>query len=126
MAFINMNLGEAKEKEVLPEGEYDLVIEDYTPVMENDKLIALSVRHSVDGHPEAKAVFNRINLPTEGDTEEKRNNKLLFAIAYLALFGIEWTAAGFDTDELQGSRGKCFLKVQEYEGVLSNQIKLRI
>ena len=123
MSFINVPLGDAKEKEVLAEGEYTVRAESAELDTENQCIV---VRHSVEGEPDAKAVFHRIWLPRESDDEEKVNNKLLFAKAYLELMGVGYDSNGFDEQDIVGQSARCNLKQDEWEGTLKNEIKLSI
>lgn len=125
MSFIESPLGDAQEKEVMPEGSYDLIVEDAQLIDEPGKKRRISIRHSIDGHPEAKAVFHNIFLDLSDDAE-KRNNQLLFQRAYLNAFAIPYEAGGFDLDDIIGARGTVNLTQDEYEGRVSNNIKLSI
>jgi len=125
MTFIKMPLGDAKEKEVLPEGEYTLVVED-AEYVEKDGKARISVRLSVDGYPNAKTVFHSISLISPDDDEDKANTKLLFAKAFCEAFDIPYGADGFELEDFPGARGTVFLTQEEYEGDVNNRIKLRI
>ena len=125
MTFISMPLGDAVQKEVLPEGEYELVIED-VKIKEKDNKERISVRCSVDGEPNARAVFHNIWFPDPDADEEKQNNTLLFAIAFCDAFDIPWKSNGFNLEDFFGSRGRVYLTQDEYEGVPNNNIRLRI
>jgi hypothetical protein len=125
MPFVNAPIGDAKEKEPVPEGEYELIIEDVSVIEEAGK-DRVSIRHSINGQPDAAAVFHNIQL-TLSDDAEKANWQLLFMRAYLNLFEIPWKDGGFDTDEIEpGMSATCQLGVKEYEGRVSNEIKLKI
>jgi hypothetical protein len=131
MSFIDKALDDAVEKEVVPDGEYDLIIENAEVVRKNNKE-RISVRLKVDGEPNAKTVFHNISLIDVEDDEEKANNKLLFGKAFIEAFnipierGIPFNEAVKDIEAYYGCRGRVRLTQREYEGVLSNQIKLSI
>lgn len=122
MTFIEMPLGDAKEKEVVPEGEYDLIVEDAVPPPPGKK--SVMVRLSIEGHLEAKAVFHHLALISSDDDEEKRNNKLLFGKAFCDAFSIPYEGAGFDLDDFPGAQGTIYLTQEEYQGIINNKIRL--
>lgn len=122
MSFINVSLGQAQEKEVLPEDKYDLIIE--SAEFNNEKKPCVVVRCSVDGHPEAQPVWHRIFLPDDGDDAQKVNNKLLMAKAFCEAFSIPYEDSGFNTEDFIGADGNVYLEQDEYEGRVSNKIRL--
>ncbi len=123
MSFIDVPLKDAKEKEPVPAGEYDLIIED-AKLIEDQGKRRVSIRHSIVGEPDAQHVFHSIFLEF-GDDKEKANTMLGFINAYLELFDIPHKGTGFDLEELPGSQATCKLGQKEWEGVISNEIKLR-
>jgi len=124
--FVSIPLGDYKEKEVLPEGEYDLIIESAERIEDPGKKPRVSIRHSIDGYPNAQAVFHNIFLELSDDPE-KANTQMGFIRSYLELAGIEYGANGFDPEAIEpGTRFTCTLTQNEYEGKISNQIKLRL
>lgn len=125
MSFIQMPLGQAQAKTTVPAGPgYDLVIEDAQLAKDSKRVV---VRISIDGHPEAKAIFHSISLPQPNDDPDKVNTKLLFGRAFLDLFGLVWEDDGFDLAGFPGARANgATLDTQEYNGVESNVVVLRI
>ena len=124
MTFIGAPIKDAKAREPVPEGEYDLVIEAADHIQRDGKEY-VSIRHSIVGEADAGAVFHSIFL-TPNEDAEKWNTQLLFMKAYLELFEIPYKGTGFELDELPGSTATVKLVQREYEGTVSNQIKLRI
>jgi|WetSurMetagenome_2_1015567.scaffolds.fasta_scaffold600575_2 hypothetical protein len=129
MAFVDTgtSFDDVKEKESLPAGKYKLTIEGAEVVNDAGKKPNVSVRLSAEGHPEAKAIFHNMYLPTAEDPTEKRANKLLFIKRFLEKFKIPFAGAKFDTDTFQGRSAECTLTQEEYpEGsrVFNNKIKL--
>jgi hypothetical protein len=124
MSFIGAPLKDAKEKEPVPEGEYDLIIEA-AELIEKDGKQRVSIRHSIQGEKDAPAVFHNIFL-TLSDDEDKANTQLLFMKAYLELFEIPYKGTGFELDELPGSTATCNIGQREWEGKVFNEIKLSI
>ena len=126
MSFIEMAFKDAKEKECVPEGMYVLRAEDYTAYEDdNGEISRISVRHSIEGEPSAKAVFHNLWFPRKGDDPEKVNNKLVFIKRYLELFNVPYKDGGFEPEEIPGSTAECQLVIDTYNDVESNQIKLR-
>ena len=122
MGFIEMPLEDAVSKEVVPEGTYELVIEDAQPPKEGKT--SVMVRLSVVDEPNAKSIFHHIGLIQSDDDEEKRNYKLIFANAFLDAFSIPHEGSGFNTDDMFGATGKVHLTQEEYNGIVSNRIQL--
>lgn len=120
MSFIDMALDTREEKDIVAEGNYDLLIED-AQLRDDGKNIM--VRLSIEGYPSAKAVFHNISLIQPDDDEEKANNKKLFCAAFLEAFSIPFES-GFDVADLMGGRGTVPLACGEYKGVEKNEIVL--
>jgi hypothetical protein len=120
VSFIDQALQTRKEKEVAPEGEYTLTIEDarLRPDGRN-----VSIRLSIDGHPEYIAVFHNMALVQDGDDEDKANTKRLFQAAFLEAFDIPFED-GYDLQDFPGSKGTVRLTQDEYQGRVSNNIAL--
>ena len=124
MTFINMPLSEAKPPEPVPEGLYNLLIEAVDKIEEPDGKIYLQIRHSVIGEPEAGAVFHRLGI-TLADDPNKAKWAMLFIKAYLKVFDFPYSGNGWDDEEvIPGAQAECFLERTEWQGVVSNRIKL--
>ena len=127
MSFINLegDITKIKDPETVPEGIYDLAI---TKVMEKKSdqgdLTGLNLIIDVVGYVDAAPVFHHVSLPVEGDDEEKANFKLRFLKKFLEAFDIPFDKKGFDEASLMGAQGKCKLKLDEYQGQVSNKIIL--
>lgn len=116
MSFIQVNLGEdIKEKSNVPAGPYTLQIEDIGDKPSKAGSNMLTIRHNIQGHPDAKKVINYITLPTEGDDEEAVRNKSVGLKRYLTLVSIEFTDEGFDIEELYGATFEANLEVEMVE-----------
>lgn len=122
--FIEQALASAVEKELVLEGEYDLTCEDGTM---NDEGTGVTVRVSIDGHPNAKKMFHNISLVSQGDDPEKANNKLLFQKAFFRTFGIKYEENGFELDDVPGAKATNARVGQDtYKGQTKNKIVLSI
>lgn len=111
MPFINLDFNEAKEPELLKEGEYALRIvkaEDKTSkngsemtaiVIEAEGQSAASIRHWL--------VYPDVTTPPD-----QRGYRLLDIKRFLAVFGVPFEEGGFNSEDLVGATGTC-LVVQE-------------
>ena len=124
MTFINMPLSEAKPPEPVPEDNYTLIIEAVDKIEDPDGKTYLQIRHSIIGEPQAGAVFHRLGI-TLPDDPSKAKWSMLFIKAYLKLFDFPYSDNGWDDEEVQpGAQAGCFLERSEWQGVVSNRIKL--
>lgn len=133
MGFINTGkpLDDIPEEEAVPEGEYELeIINVGEPKIKEDTrntVITCSIRVCDPDFPNARLVSHSMVLPSEQTWEQNqdtarmmmRNNK-----RFLRCFGVEWTADGFETEDLQGATGKCHLVQEEYQGEPVNKLRL--
>lgn len=125
MSFVELgtNLDDVKDKEVVPEGEYGLVIEDAKYTVKEGKH-NVNVRLSVEGMPMARSVFHNISLPNAEDEAGKRETKLLFLKRFLEKFKIPFSGNGFNEEDFPGKFAKCKLILDEYNGQINNKIKM--
>jgi hypothetical protein len=124
MSFIDMELDAIEEDKPVAEGEYNLVITDVKEKNdESGNLKGLLVILEVEGQTGSANVLHNCSFPLPGDDENKQKNKKLFLKRFLVQFGIPF-ANGLDLTRFPGARAKCFLKQEEYNGVVSNKIVL--
>ena len=124
MSFIDMELDAIEEEKPVAEGEYSLVITDVKEKQdESGNSKGLLVILEVEGATGAANVLHNISFPLAHDDESKKKNKLLFMKRFLVQFGIPFQG-GIDLTRFPGARAKCFLTQDEYQGVVSNKIKL--
>lgn len=127
MSFINLrkDINEVKEPETVPEGMYNLAIEK---AMEknNDQgvLTGINVILDVQDHLEAAAVFHHVSIPQEDDEETTADFKYRFMKKFLDTFGIPYSKKGFDLADFIGAGAKVKLTLENYQGDISNKIKL--
>ena len=126
MPFIEVPVGDVQIPDAVPEGEYELLIEDVTEVeREEERRTDLRVRMSVIGHPEAESVFeNLIGIAPEDD-EKKMKFKLRRIRGFLEAFGIDFEAGGFNTEDMIGVANTLALTQEEYKGRISNKLVYR-
>lgn len=126
MSFIPMNedMDAVKESQPVAEGEYTLVISDVKEKNDTDGTPkGLLVILEIEGADDASNVLHNLSFPLPADDNEKKKNKLLFMKRFLTLFNIPF-AGGIDLMNFAGKRAKCFLTQEEYQGAISNKLKL--
>ena len=130
MSFIDLetDLANVKEKAVVPEGMYDLVIESAKGKSKDGKDNILVIL-GVEGNLDAANILHNISLPSVGDDAEKITNKLLFIKRFLAQFHIVPPVGTIDpmvwaATEFPGKTGRCKVVLDEYNGIVSNKLKL--
>lgn len=127
MSFIPINedYDAIQENQPVPEGEYTLVIDSVKEkkVEGTDETKGLLVICQIIGEDDAANVMHNLSLPLPEDSDEKKKNKLLFMKRFLTLFNIPF-AGGLDLQQFPGKQAKCFLTQEDYQGTISNKIKL--
>jgi len=125
MPFIKQAL-DAKEPESAPEGERDLRIvkvDDETPTKKGDPMITVTIKIQDE---ENFALFNHWILLV-GPKIKKENHEMykLNIQRFLQVFDIPYEDDGFDSDDLQGATGRCFLVEDEGDdGIIRNKLRL--
>lgn len=106
MPFIEVNLNDAKEKEVVPEGAYDLrIIEAPIEQSKNsgkDMIVCLIGIESTE-YPNAMPVREYYSLPHEDDTQAAFDFKLLQLRRLCDAFNVPFEDGGFNSDDLAGA-----------------------
>ena len=126
MSFIPMNedYDAVQENQPVPEGEYTLVIDNVKEKQDDaGNIKGLLVICQIVGADDAQNVMHNLSLPLDTDDETKRKNKLLFMKRLLTLFNIPFSG-GIDLQQFPGKQAKCFLTQEDYQGTISNKIKL--
>jgi len=116
MAFIEVAIGEAVQKEAMPEGSYNLVVTEAKPY-HNDNSGKDSIECSIgfEDHIEAANIKHFIALPHESDEAEKRNNKLLGLKKFLEKFGVPFEDTGLNIEDINGARARIFVEQETDE-----------
>jgi hypothetical protein len=128
MGFINVALDDAKEAEVVPEGEYDLRIikaEDGESKKGNP-MTSILIKIEDAPIPNAAPVRHWLTYPDNKTPADQRNMRLLDIKRFLTLFGVPITADGFDSEDLVGATARAYLTQEEGDnnGEVYNRIKL--
>ena len=128
MSFIDLPIDDMEhivEDQPVPEGEYTLVVSDCKERNnESGELKGLLVICEIEGQTNAANVLHNISLPLPGDEAEKISNKLKFLKRFMQLFGIAAKGNQLNPQDFLGKRAKAFLTQEEYQGAVSNRIKL--
>jgi hypothetical protein len=127
MPFVNVALGDAKEPEAAPEGEYDLRIvksEDGESKAGNP-MTTVYIKIEDSAVPNAALVRHWITYPDRQTPPDQVQMRLLDIARFLQCFGIPHEGAGFNTDDLLGATGRCFVGQEEADdGNVYNRLKL--
>lgn len=130
MPFIKMAL-DAKEPVIAPEAEYDLRIfkvEDKktgpnskTP---GEPMLLVMINIEEPGAGPFAPIFHNLMLVTKNTPEKNVELYKLGVQRFLACFNITGDAEGFDTDDFQGSTGRCLVTQEDGEQGPRNVLKL--
>lgn len=128
MSFIDLpiqDIDDIQEDQPVPEGEYNLVIIDAKEKQDESGAIkGLLVICEIEGHDNAANVMHNISLPLPADEATKVSNKLKFIKRFVQLFKIPTQGGKLNLQDFAGKRAKAFLTQEEYNGNISNRIKL--
>lgn len=128
MPFVEVPVEDAKEAEIVPEGEYEVrcdgIIERRNKDNTRDMLIVpIAIVDAPKGVNPA-TIFHQIALPNAEDEPKSREFMLLLLRRFLELFKVPYEGAGFNTDDIPGSTAKCFVEQNEYKKTLSNILRI--
>jgi len=126
MPLISIPLGDDWEDKAVPEGEYDLVIEDANEKTSEAGSEMIECRIAIqDGDfPNAAAIWEYLVFPKDGVEERTKRLQMRNIVRFLSVFGIPFEADGFNTEDLIGATGRCQLEQQEYQNNVSNKLVL--
>ncbi len=128
MSFIDLpinDIEDIKEDQPVPEGEYTLVISDAKEKQnESGEIKGILVICEIQGMDNAANVLHNISLPLPGDDPDKVTNKLKFIKRFIQLFKIPVKGNQLNIQEFLGKTAKAMLTQEEYQGTISNKIKL--
>lgn len=130
MSFIDLpinDLEDIQEDQPVPEGEYQLVILDCKERQnESGAIKGLLIICEIEGQTGAANVLHNMSLPLQEDDTDKVSNKLKFIKRFVNLFGVPVKGGSLNPMDFIGKRAKAFLTQEEYNGTVSNKIKLPI
>lgn len=123
-------LGEDLEDKAAPEGEYELrvVKSEYKETKSGENhMIALALKVEGAEGEGVSLVNHYIVMPKDGDPSGTTRMRLRDLKRFLVAFGWD-ISKGFDpeteADQLNGLTGKARLAQEEYEGNISNKLRL--
>jgi hypothetical protein len=128
MPLVKAPLDDDFESQPVPEGNYDLRV-----ISAKDKeskagnpMTEIMIGIEDGEHPNASPLFYYLNYPPKD--HEWYNLMWQANTRFLTIFSIPYDGDGFNTDDLEGATGNCFLElnVSEYEGNTSEVNELRL
>ena len=128
MSFLQVEgLGDDYEDEAVPEGSYGLRIVDTREGRNKaDTCDQLTVLISVDDDefPNSKTIFHYLTFPGEADDDNVKRNKMRNVTRFLKLFDVPYEKDGINSEDMVGNTADCVLTQEEYEGNISNRLRL--
>lgn len=128
MPLVKAPLEDDFESQPVPEGNYDLRIqsaEDKDSAAGN-AMTAIMITIEDPDHPNATPIFFFLNYPPKEheyyDLMWQQNKR------FLTVFDVPYDKSGFNTDDLDGATGNCFVEhnMVEYNGVEAPKNELRL
>ncbi len=129
MPFIEIkeDLNEDYEDKPVPEGEYDLRIIKATDRRNKaDTGDITEIIMSVEGDEGVGAanIFHYLTYPSDDDDSARSRMRMRFLTLFLKMFGVPFESNGFNTEDLVGCTATGLLTQEEYEGRVSNKLKV--
>jgi len=116
MPFINSNVTQGVEAEVVPEGTYDLRVQltkDRHNAEKDSDSIEIMILIEDAEHQNAAPVTFYLPLVGKSDDAKSKNFKLLQQHRFLAAFSIPFDETGFNTDDFPGATATLAVKQRE-------------
>lgn len=126
MPFIPVNLNNAQEAKAVAAGRYDVTISSAEEKASKAGKPMIRTVLEVDGDHNAQPIFHYIMLPEPGQDKEELDRNMIGLRRFMKAFKIPINPEGIDTDllvmEMPGHSANLELKVEEYEGTVSNKL----
>lgn len=126
MPFIPVNLNDAQEPKAVPAGRYDVTISSAEEKVSSKGKPMIRAVLEVEGDYNAQPIFHYIMLPEPGQDKEELDRNMIGLKRFMKAFKIPVNPAGIDTDlltmEMPSHSANLELKVEEYEGTVSNKL----
>src|SRR5262245_17071364 len=124
MGFVKIDLKNAKEPEVVPEGRYSLRVVKVmdSETKKKDPMTVVTIRIETNEVANPAPIQHFITYPNGGQWDDMRALEIK---RLLTVFGVRYDEAGFDTEELLGATGESLVIQEEGDdGVVRNRLKL--
>lgn len=126
---LGKDLDSIEEEQVVPEGAYDLRIKGAELKDTKDgsrKMIEVMLDIEDPDYPNAETVFHYLVFPNEEDMEdEKKGLRMLRGVKrFCHLFKIPVQGDELQVEDFVGSRARANLVQEEYEGRVSNKLRV--
>lgn len=116
MARIALNVTDAVESEIVPEGEYDLRIVRAVDGPSKDGTrtnIKVTIAIESADHPNAQPITHYLSTPKDDDADNTVNFMKLNIARFCQAFGIDYDDDGFDTDDFEGKTATLPVRIEE-------------
>ena len=129
MPFIELGLGDIKEARSVPADTYALQIENIFEKRNEEKnrdsiMVVINVMNPPAGIENPAPIFHYLSFPNSDDDKRNIDFFMLNLKRFLTVFNIPFEANGFDTEDLPGATGECYVEEEEFEGSLKNVLRL--
>ena len=124
MSRLDIALTDVKEPEVAEEGTYDMIVDKAELVEKDNGKVNIVCQILFDGMPEYSAIWHYISIPTSDDAEKTAVFKKLMLKRFLSAFNVPMDEDGFDVESIVGATGSVPVVQEEYEGRISNKLRL--
>jgi hypothetical protein len=128
MSFIEVQgLGDDYEDKPVPEGEYQLRVEDIKQQTARDgssPQVLCMIKVDDSEYPDAATIFHYLTFPSPDDEPDKRRTKMRMNGRFLEKFGVKFEKKGFNAEDIVGCTALCGVKQGEFEGTIRNELVL--
>ena len=131
MPFVNVAIKDAKEPELVPEGEYDLEIVGKKAFDDNGNSatnptdisrIGVTIRIDSADHPNAEFIYHTLWMKGK---EEFHVSSMRDVRRFLSVFSVPFEGNGFDIDDLDEATGRCVVYQKEGDdGIIRPRLRL--
>lgn len=110
-SMLDLSFDNVVEYEAVPEGEYQLRIDDIVAASGEKGPYVRAVLLPV-GNDMAKTISHVMMLPQANDEPRKKNNRLLALRSFYEAFGVDYTSGPVNLEDLKGLTAWAFLRVE--------------
>jgi|TARA_R110000824_G_scaffold11785_3_gene51731 hypothetical protein len=132
MAFVEVaGLGDDYEDQPVAEGNYNLRIQDARDGRNKantcDQIVVIIHIDSEEGGAPtegAGSIFHYLTFPADVDEDSVKRFKMRDISRFLHLFNVQFEKKGLNSEDMIGQTATCLVVQDEYEGKVSNKLKL--